>query len=375
MNQAAPAGAHQSQRLASIDVARFLGITLVFFGHLVEQVMYLDNPAAAAQYKWVYSFHMPLFFLLAGVAFNNTKIRVGPGEYLKQRWTGRLVPYFVFTFLMGALALVIPGWFPLAEGEALTSVQDYVHGTISTVMGMPAFNIPLWFLACLVSVEIFHYLVGRLWTTKTRIAIGAVAFYLFGYYLNRNVDFFELEAVFWLVHLVPLGYAFYLTGMLLRSSGILERDWPLWGVVAGALACIVAVHLTYDLNQGPFRWDFDAVIFLIGAPGHVLLFPLTALIGITGVLLIGRLLAGFTFLQYLGKITLLIYCLHGFFYHFVNPPVAALMVEYLPDAAWSILLFTTLGTVLSVAATIPVAMVIMRYVPVIAGGTVRAARQ
>ena len=49
-----------SPRIGRIDTARFLAIALVFSGHRVEQVMYLDSAAAAAQYKWVYRFHMPL---------------------------------------------------------------------------------------------------------------------------------------------------------------------------------------------------------------------------------------------------------------------------------------------------------------------------
>ncbi|MGC3996914.1 MAG: hypothetical protein QM767_05030 [Anaeromyxobacter sp.] len=40
----------------------------MYDGHVVERVMYLQNVAAAAQYKLIYSFHMPLFFVLAGAA-------------------------------------------------------------------------------------------------------------------------------------------------------------------------------------------------------------------------------------------------------------------------------------------------------------------
>ena len=42
-------------RLEAIDVARALGLVIVYYGHFVEQVMYLKNPAAAVQYKWIYS--------------------------------------------------------------------------------------------------------------------------------------------------------------------------------------------------------------------------------------------------------------------------------------------------------------------------------
>lgn len=51
----------QAKRLDAIDVARALGLMLVYYGHFVEQVMYLENPVAAVHYKWIYSFHMILF--------------------------------------------------------------------------------------------------------------------------------------------------------------------------------------------------------------------------------------------------------------------------------------------------------------------------
>lgn len=53
-------------RILFIDMARFLGISLVLYGHFVERLMYLENRTAAAQYKFIYSFHMVLFFVLAG---------------------------------------------------------------------------------------------------------------------------------------------------------------------------------------------------------------------------------------------------------------------------------------------------------------------
>ncbi|MBS3803594.1 MAG: acyltransferase family protein [Oleiphilaceae bacterium] len=357
-------GEKTSARIGSIDTARFLGITLVFFGHLVEQIMYLENASAAAQYKWVYSFHMPLFFLLAGAVFSDRKVQEGFGRFLKVRWNTRVVPYLFFTFLLGALAIVIPGWFPTID---LSSAAGFGEGTISTLMGMPAFNIPLWFLACLVALEIVHFFLARFWTTNTRLVVAAIGFYLLGYYLNLYVNFFEIGLIFWLVNLVPLGYAFYLTGILIKRTGIMAREFPRWQLAAVALLCVAGIFLTYDLNQGPFRLGLEAVVLLAGAPGHVLLFPLTALMGIVMVLSISKLAPNWRWLHYLGQITILIYCLHGLFYHFVNPPLAAWMVENLPASAGSVWFFTTLATIVSVGLTVPLAILIKTHLPRLAG--------
>lgn len=356
-------------RLGSIDSARFFGIVLVFFGHLIEQVMYLENASAAAQYKWIYSFHMPLFFLLAGVVFSDSKVQAGLGAFLKRRWTSRLVPYFFFSALVAVLSLFIPGWFPTLD---LSSAEGYLNGTVSTLMGLPAFNIPLWFLGTLVGVEIVHFFLARFWTSKARLAVAAVTFYLFGYYLNLLASF-EIGGVFWLINVVPLGYGFYLTGLLIRRSGILAMAFPRWQLATVALVCLAGVFLTYDLNQGPFRL-LQAVVMLLGAGGHVFLFPFTALMGIAMVLALAKLAPDWRFLHYLGEITLLIYCLHGIFYHFVNPPLAAWMVANLPPSGIAVFLYGALATAISVALTVPLAMLIKTYLPQVIGAPARTAR-
>jgi len=55
------------QRIQYIDVARFYAMAGVFFGHFIERIMLLNDPTAATLYKFVYSFHMVLFFILAAI--------------------------------------------------------------------------------------------------------------------------------------------------------------------------------------------------------------------------------------------------------------------------------------------------------------------
>jgi len=357
--------APRSARIGSIDTARFLAISLVFYGHLVEQVMYVGNAAAAEHYKWVYAFHMPLFFLLSGMVFSERRLAMPIRPFLGRMLKSRLVPYFAFALLPLAIALAgVPGWFPTVD---LSAPAGYIEGLISTVMGLPAFNIPLWFLASLVLLELLQRLLGRFWTSQWRIGMAIAGFYALGYLFNRYVDVLEHELIFWMAHVVPLGYAFYLTGILLRRSGLLERSYPWRWMLGGALACLALVTLTYDLNQGPFRL-LDVVVMMFGTVGHPLLFPFTALVGSALVILVARLLPSWRWLQHLGEITIIIYGLHGLFYHFVNPPLAAWMTANLPVESSVVLgVSSTVGVGLSLALAVPVALAIERFLPEIAG--------
>ncbi len=46
------------ERIKYIDVARFYAMAMVFYGHFIERVMMLNDPTAAALYKFIYSFHI-----------------------------------------------------------------------------------------------------------------------------------------------------------------------------------------------------------------------------------------------------------------------------------------------------------------------------
>ena len=52
-------------RITMLDVARFYGMVLVYYGHIIERFMYLGNPTATLHYNAIYSFHMVFFLLLS----------------------------------------------------------------------------------------------------------------------------------------------------------------------------------------------------------------------------------------------------------------------------------------------------------------------
>lgn len=61
-------------RIAKIDNAKGLLITLVVFGHLLEMFLGWGNADARPFLYWIYSFHMPLFVILCGLTFSNKDV-------------------------------------------------------------------------------------------------------------------------------------------------------------------------------------------------------------------------------------------------------------------------------------------------------------
>ena len=83
-------------RNAIIDVARFYAMALVFYGHFIEEMMILKNPVAAAHYKFIYSFHMVLFIVLAGFVAKESDIDLKISLFLKKRFFSRFLPFVFF---------------------------------------------------------------------------------------------------------------------------------------------------------------------------------------------------------------------------------------------------------------------------------------
>lgn len=356
-------------RLEAIDVARALGLVLVYYGHFVEQVMYLKNPAAAVQYKWIYSFHMILFFILSGWVRGARPALTPAREFVKSTLASRIVPYIFFSVLLGVLSLIFSGWFPLVD---LSTANGYFQAFISTLLGFPLLNIPLWFVACLVSVECLHRLLRGLLDTTPRILVAALVCYTAGYALNEHFFFFGQGRSFWLLHEVPVVYAFYLVGVVLGRNRT-QTIVSIGGALALFLLALGCVQLTFDLNQGPFRY-LQAVIILLSGHGHFLWFPFTALAGSILVLALGRVLGQVAPLAFLGRNALILLGMNGVFYHFINPPLARWSATFLPGDGWIVFLVSVSVAVVSIGLSVPVILGLNAAVPQLVGKPRQAGR-
>lgn len=352
----------QHGRMDGIDVARALGLVLVYYGHFIEQVMYLKNPDAALHYKWIYSFHMVLFFVLSGWARGFKPWSNTLQDFVRATLAGRIVPYLFFSLLVAALSLVLPGWFPVAD---LTTSAGYLQGVLATALGFPLFNIPMWFVACLVSVECLHRLAGPLLHSTNRILLAVLVCYVGGYGLNSEYFFFGQNRNFWFVHEVPVVYAFYLLGVLAGRQGFLPRITRPMAAV-GFLVGLAVVQLTFDQNQGPFRY-LQAVVIVLSGHGHFVWFPLTALAGTAMMLCLGQLLRSYRWLVFLGRNALILLGLNGLFYHFANAPLAAWAAGWLPGGGWAVLGAGAVVTAGSVVLSVPLIYLLNLTLPHLVG--------
>ena len=369
MQPAAPAAI--SPRIVFIDLARLMAMALVFYGHFIERVMLLKNPAAAAQYKFIYSFHMVLFIVLAGYVAKERDPEQGFKRFAKQRLLSRLLPFAFFTALFMIAAGIFPGDFFQLK---LPSVPGYLEGLKNTLFGVPLFCVPSWFLMLIFSVELVHYAAARFLRSDRAIVIGMIAFYVGGYLFNRYFDIVDPlkgRVIGWnylFIHEALFLYSFYLLGLFLRRKRFLQAAVPVKFLLPAALAALATVLFTYRLNSGDFSFKpYDAVVIIFSSHGHMLWFLVTAVAGSLMVLLIARMTAARPLAAWLGRNTLILMCLNGIFYHFFNPPAARWVAAHLPGTPAVLLAVGCVVTAVSLTLCIPLVYLLDHWVPQLVG--------
>ncbi len=366
------AAASGGKRFEVIDVARFYGIALVFYGHFIEELMLLENSVAASQYKFIYSFHMVLFIVLAGYVAKERSFELSFAEFARNRFFSRLLPFIFFTLLMIVPTMFFEGKFFDLD---LPSFAGYAKGLLATVFGLPLFCVPSWFLLLIIGVELVHFIFFRFLRDSDKKILGAVViFYVVGYLLNLKLDIFNPlkgRTVGWnyfFIHEAITLYSFYLVGVYMRRKRYFADRISLKIASPVALVLFAVVLFTYQRNNGPFNFHvYDAVVILFASHGDMLLFPLTAIGGCLMIICIATMNRAPGLIVYMGQNTLVLMCLNGVFYHYINPQLAKWVLDNLGGSPVMVTVSGAVTTLISLLLCIPFIYGFNRYLPQMIG--------
>ena len=126
---------NQTNRIKSIDIAKAIGIFLIVLGHTLTFGNFR---------KFIYAFHVPLFFFLSGICFSK-KDNV---TFLKRRLKSLYLPYIIMSFI----SILIYIFWGRYLGESYDfSILNNLFGMIyaNPNLNNMQWNQPLWFLPCL----------------------------------------------------------------------------------------------------------------------------------------------------------------------------------------------------------------------------------
>lgn len=201
----------KANRFEYIDVAKTVGILLVILGHtkLIPENLYVI----------IYSFHMPLFFIISGVLFNAEKYdKTSFVPFIKAKFKAYIIPYLIYGCVNIILDLVYRYIFDgyIVNSQYLLRKSLGILLCNSTLRNMPNCT-PIWFLVCLfVASVMFWFFINYCKKLMPLIATLCVAgsFVLSLFY--KMILPFKIPTSLMAVFFIYIGY-------LLRRISLVEK--------------------------------------------------------------------------------------------------------------------------------------------------------
>lgn len=149
-------------RLDWIDTMKFLGIFAIYLGHFYQ--------ASGKLYPFVFMYHVPLFFFIAGFfsSLTNYNFKL---TFIVKKFKRLMIPYFIFAITNLALAAVNKGY---NIDTIFNSICEIIYGVRNT----PAVG-TIWFINCLFIITIIDYIIYTLIKNKTVVLIIAFGVHLY----------------------------------------------------------------------------------------------------------------------------------------------------------------------------------------------------
>ena len=226
-------------RVDWVDYAKALGITLVVLGH--------EESLPAPFIRWIFSFHMPLFFVLAGVVLKATDFELSLSAFLKKRVLRLLLAYGVFALIgLAHFALVKRFGHSTYPHSIKDQALAYLYGSGARDGTVNVYPLPLWFLPALIVGSTLCYGLRQLpWPYALLAAIFCL---LLSFELSAMALPFSLETGF------CAAFFLYLGSLIGMRANPLPRLWSLLlGIAALSLGALL-------MSLSP-KVDFRILVF------------------------------------------------------------------------------------------------------------------
>lgn len=278
------------KRIDFVDIAKAIAIFLVVFGHMI--------PPGTPEKTMVYSFHMPLFFLLSGFFMkkgNDIKFRT----LLYKKWHALMVPFLV--------------WGSIYSEFNFKNLLQICYGTRETLMMANSLS-SLWFLPVMYLAFIYNIAVDKL-CTNSRISktlnssfLIIITFMFIGFAIPHPHRYglpFGADIAF-------CAAAFMKLGQLLKSnvSLLLKQDKLVLIIVLIGLIFLFAYTYRYSV----YSKSVKHILMANAMYGNPFYFLVNAMIGSSIIVVFAVLLDKFNVskscLQKIGRNSLGIFLIH-----------------------------------------------------------------
>src|SRR5690606_37441007 len=268
------------KRIDWVDQVKGFAIFLVVYGH--------NFPVTE---KFIYTFHMPLFFIVSGFFFPSKP----DFSTLRKRFKSIMIPYFfwagflfVFWFLLGR-KFGVSAQNPASVWKNFIGIF-YAQGDRGFMeWGIPMWFLPAMFLCFLIYFFLKKYLIVRKRSIIAVLLLSAIGF-LYSHFTDINLP--------WSVNVAMVALFFFTFGNL--SFNYIQQIPKKWAIFA--MVVFATVHfLLYNYN---IKIDMYRSIY-----GNELLFILNGLLGSLWVIFFFKSFPRFSIFSLIGKFTIVILAL------------------------------------------------------------------
>ena len=311
-------------RIKKFDYIKGFAIILIVLGHALTYCYSLKDI-----YKIIYSFHVPLFFIISGYFFNS---ELNFKCFCKKKAKRLLLPYLFYSFLF-----LIPYYiFGNFSNQSLGTEINYsfCEKIMEILYGVGANNAlkqnsPLWFLPALYTTEIIFYIIEKI-TMSLGISQRKKEILIFIFFIFSGVLINEYKPIlfFGLSTALSLGI-FFNIGMMLRGKK-LKKESNISACIISLLVGIIVAYLNLKISYTDYRY------------GNYFLFIVSACLLSKAIFIICSYIKNNNFLETCGKKTMEIMIFHKliilFFQIFVYGKIKRiLIVPLITDITFSII--------------------------------------
>ena len=253
----------QKEYISWIDTAKGIGVFLVVIGHLLyDSTLQTVNTA-------IYSFHMPLFFIISGFLIYGAR-RDSFLEFLKKNFVRLIIPAYIYSLVFIPLFIY---------RKSPVEIGDFI-GRLTFSSGFVIYNLPCWFFFVLFGVKLLE----RVFRIADRPRTIRVAICIFTFVLERFI-YNVPKLHFYSIKRVGIAFVFLQVGILLRDIYenyykkldkkqikiviyiVLTATWFIFGVILNK-------KVSMYFNEFGRYWQF----VISGAAGSVVFMKISQLV-------------------------------------------------------------------------------------------------
>lgn len=187
----------QKPRVNWVDCLKFIAIFFIYIGH---------QPKIAGNfYLFAFSFHVPLFFMIAGFFANKKDIPLL--KFIIKNTKRLLIPFVSFTIIVTLFA-------GLLHNHTIFSIIRNTINNLAGVRNHLTSGDGLWFIICLFWIVIFYEILRRLlskikWHEYIILILSLISLLIIDKFGNAPSIIFNIDSAFYYIFYYSLGVIIY----------------------------------------------------------------------------------------------------------------------------------------------------------------------